>query len=210
MQALLRHPQVLNRLRREPAFPLNAAVGQSDVNHFWVVDHFEDGVTLRQHVTASGRSSGLPVSEVIDLMRQLIEALLVLHVKNIIRREFTPDSVLIRPDGSLLMTDMELCKLSSEYPTVRLMDLPTNPFVAPETKGPKIDESVDVYGWGKLFLFAATGKEPPEFVSISDTELRGYPKRIRHLLQCSTSHSYRSRPSAAEIVGVLQGWDLEG
>ena len=206
IQALHRHPHVLYQLRHEPAFPVNAGVGLEDANYFWVVDCFEEGITLEEYVE---QHRFLTPDEVIALGTQLVEALLALHLRKIIRRELTPASILMRPDGSLLLTDLELCKLGGESPTVRLCHLRSNIYCAPELNELKIDETVDSYSWGKIFMYLATGKKPPEFVETRDTALSGYPKRIQVLLQSATSQCHHHRPSAAQILGVLQSFDRE-
>ena len=206
VQALHRHPHVLYQLRHQPAFPVNAGVGFGDANYFWVVDCFEEGITLEQYVEQHRFQTP---DEVIALGTQLVEAILAMHSQKIILRELTPASILIRPDGSLLLTDLELCKLGGESPTVRLCHLRTNIYCAPELNQPKIDETVDSYCWGKIFMYLATGKKPPESVAVRDPALSRYPTGIQDLLVSATSPCYRDRPSAAKILGVLQSFDRE-
>ncbi len=211
--ALTRHHDVLQKLKRKPAFPCQVDSGHSDANHFWVIDDYEEGLTLTDYMQREELlSGGLSLAETLDIMEQIARALLELHEANVIRRELNPDSILIQPNGHMLLTDLELCKLLGEHPTVVPEKLPSSTWLAPELgdlpsgslANSKDWGAVDVYSWGKIFLYVATGKVPPEVVSFRDTELRGYPKGLRHLLSSVTFASYRSRPSIAEVLGVLE------
>ncbi|MCA9063855.1 MAG: protein kinase [Planctomycetaceae bacterium] len=210
---LNRHHDVLQKLKRRPEFPCQADCGHSDANHFWVIDDHEEGLTLTDYMEREellGR--GLTQAQTLDIMEQIARALLELHAANVIRRELNPDSILIQPNGHVLLTDLELCKLLGEHPTVVPHKLPSSTWLAPELgdmpRNPSVSSSdwgaVDVYSWGKIFLFVATGKVPPEYPSNRETELPGYPKGIRHLLSTATFASYRSRPSIAQVLGVLE------
>lgn len=213
LAALERHPMVCHRLEGHSAFPRNEAVGfePGDRDHFWVVDRFEEGETLEQYVARKYKKSGqgLPLTEVMGLMTQSAKALMAMHERNIIRRELTPASILVRPDKSLLFTDLELGKLSDEYPTVQHGQFPRSTYLAPEVGGPGINDRVDIYSWGKIFLFTLSGEPPPEVVSSHDDVFDLLPKQISTLLQNATSHSFRVRPSAAQVIGELDKWDPE-
>lgn len=203
--ALSRHHDVLEKVRRRPAFPCQADSGFADADHFWVIDQHEEGLTLTEYLSREELlGGGLSFLETVDIMEQVAAALLELHERNVIRRELTPDSILVQPDGHVLLTDLELCKLLGEYPTVVPNGIPASPWLAPELGELPVSDKVDVYSWGKIFLYAATGKVPPQIVATRDTELRGYPKGIRHLLASSTFAGYRSRPSIAAVIGALQ------
>ncbi len=210
---LSRHHDVLQKLKRQPAFPCQVDSGYSDANHFWVIDDYEEGLTLTDYMQREELLSvGLSLAETLNIMEQIARALLELHEADVIRRELNPDSILIQPNGHVLLTDLELCKLLGEHPTVVPNRLPSSTWLAPELgdlpsgslANSKDWGAVDVYSWGKIFLYVATGKVPPEVVSFRDTEVRGYPKGLRHLLSSVTFASYRSRPSIAEVLGVLE------
>lgn len=208
-----RHPNVLQRLKRRPAFPnhLDSGYDDTDEDHFWVIDGHEEGLTLTEYLQREELAGGgLSLAEVLDLMEQVARALMELHEAKVIRRELTPDSILVRPDGRVLLTDLELCKLLGEHPTVVPNRLPPSTWLAPELGGPGYDDRVDVYSWGKIFLYVATGTVPPVTVAARDTEIRGYPKAIRHLLANATFAGYRSRPTIAGLLGVLDALHQDG
>lgn len=210
---LSRHHDVLQKLKRQPAFPCQVDSGYSDANHFWVIDDHEEGLTLTEYMQREELlGGGLSQTETLDIMEQIARALLELHEANVIRRELNPDSILIQPNSHVLLTDLELCKLLGEHPTVIPDKLPSSTWLAPELgdlpsgslANSKDWGAVDVYSWGKIFLYVATGKVPPNCPSLRDTELSGYPKGVRHLLSSATFASYRSRPSIAQVIGLLE------
>ncbi len=214
--ALKRHPDVLERLRRHRSFPDRTDCGLNGAHHFWVVDDYDDSLTLTEYVQQKAiHGAGLPLEETLNIMKQVAQALRVLHQRKIIRRGLTPDSILIQPDGHVLLTDLELCKLLGEHPTVVPEKFPKSPWLAPELSGmpwsqiPDTEawEAVDVYSWGRIFLYVATGKVPPESLNRMCDVIPMYPPEIQEMLGRATFAGYRTRPSISEALGA---WERMG
>ena len=95
-------------------------------------------------------------------MRELAEGLQALHDHGIVRRELTPESIVLREaDSSVLLTDLELAKLLDGSPTVSLRWNET-PYLAPEVHSGKVDARSDIFSWGQILYHAATGTRPDE------------------------------------------------
>ena len=58
-----------------------------------------EGQTLEERLRAQG--SGLPATEVLDIARQIAEALEAAHEQGIVHRDLKPANVKVRPDGTV-------------------------------------------------------------------------------------------------------------
>lgn len=200
-EALIRHPYVCRQLESHGAFPRNEHADFSDEKHFWVIDREEEGITLQSRVD----DGALPPEELGSVMSQLADALVALHDAGIIRRALKPEHILLRPDGAILLVDLELAKLLSDRPSVTKGDLEPSTWLAPELNR-DIDSSVDIYSWGKIFLYAATGTKPAEFVDSNRLTLPVVPKRVLGIVRAAVSASHRFRPAAHKVLKVMKGW----
>jgi serine/threonine protein kinase len=178
---LARHPAVCDRIGRHSAIPRNKRADYEGKDYFWVIDAWEDGPTLSEVV----EEGPLESERLRTVMLQLAEGLHVLHKNGIVRRELTPEFIILRAsDGSVLLTDLELAKLLDGSPTVS-RDWKENPYVAPEVFGGKIDESADLFSWGQILYYAATGKDPPKLPGPNLFDTVALPKSIREIgTQC--------------------------
>lgn len=200
-EALIRHPHVCRLLESHGAFPRNEHADFSDANHFWVIDREEQAVTLASRID----DGPLEANELCSIMSLLADALVALHEAGIIRRALTPEHVLLRSDGKLLLSDLELAKLLSDRPSVTNGELKTSTWLAPELNR-DIDATVDIYSWGKIFLYAATGMKPAEFVDSNRLTLPMVPKRVLGIVRAAVSVSHRFRPDAHKVLKVMKGW----
>jgi serine/threonine protein kinase len=82
-------------------------IGQVGDSHF-IATEFIDGQTLRQQMT-----SGLRLSEALDVVIQVAGALTAAHAAGILHRDVKPENVMLRPDGLVKVLDFGLAK--AEY-----------------------------------------------------------------------------------------------
>jgi serine/threonine protein kinase len=155
-ERLGRHPDVCDSLAKHPFFPQNKRADYHSPDCFWVVDAWEEGKTLAETVASSPLQGPL----LGQVMLELAEALQVLHDHGIVRRELTPEFILLREtDSSVLLTDLELAKILEGAKTVS-KHWEENPFVGFEVFSGKCDVRTDVFSWGQILYYTATGKEP--------------------------------------------------
>lgn len=118
----------------------------------WIADRLEES---RTDPTAVEPAAGL------DLARRLTALLAEVHARGLVCRDFTPNNVMVRPDGGLTVVDVELTAREGEA-VVRGY---TPGFGAPEQSaagriGPCPGPAVDRYALGAAFFLLATGMEP--------------------------------------------------
>ena len=152
---LLRHVEVCDRIGSHPHIAENITAAPVE-GLWWVLDRWEDGITLAEQL-AEGPLGDYTLRFV---MSGMAEGLNALHKADIIRRELSPTSVLLREaDDRPIITDMELAKLASGAPTVSPGQWPDDPYRAMEVGGDTpVDVRADLYSWGRIFVHAATGK----------------------------------------------------
>lgn len=106
-----------------------------------------------------------PLKKAIPLFRGILKALAFAHSKKVIHRDLKPENVLIKRDGTPLLTDFGIAKpLEATKLTQTGQSLGTPYYMSPEqVRGESdIDYRSDVYSAGVLFYELVTGKVPFE------------------------------------------------
>src|SRR5688572_4213852 len=131
--------------------------GQTDSIHF-IATEFVDGLTLRQHLTATP----LKLSEAIEIIIQVASALVAAHAAGIVHRDIKPENIMVRPDGIVKVLDFGIAKLvKSEaavdpdaatealFKTEPGKRIGTVVYQSPEqSRGLPIDERTDIWSIG--------------------------------------------------------------
>jgi serine/threonine-protein kinase len=121
---------------------------------------YADGSSLRAIISKRKR---LPVSEALDIARQICRALVYLHEQGIVHRDLKPENVLITASGVKLVDfgiamDEAARRLTwaGLSPTMGTPD-----YMAPEqARGRRGDVRTDVYGLGTILYEMVTGELP--------------------------------------------------
>jgi serine/threonine protein kinase len=120
------------------------------------------GVTLRQTLG----SGPLPPARVLDILRQLAEALDAAHRHGIVHRDLKPENILLTPDGRVKVVDFGIARSVTPRHedgtlTVAGMALGTPGYMAPEQlRGEPVDARADVFAFGVIAYELATGEHP--------------------------------------------------
>src|SRR5574341_1461013 len=105
---------------------------------------------------------GLPISEVMQYMAQLAEALDFAHGKGIVHRDFKPANVLLDAQGNCYLADFGIARAvegTSQLTGTGLVGTPA--YMAPEMAGETVPgQSVDIYALGVTLYQMLAGKVP--------------------------------------------------
>ena len=146
--AKLQHPNVI-RIRD---------VGKDGRNVYFAMDYWPESLGAR--ITRDGP---LPEADLVRIARDVVRALGFAHGQGIIHRDLKPDNVLLREDGSAVLSDFGIARTLSSYTasTGHNMTIGTPQYLSPEqAQGRKIDHRVDFYALGVTLFKAATGEVP--------------------------------------------------
>lgn len=124
---------------------------------------FADGESLRARITREG---GLPIADVIRILREVADALSTAHAAGVVHRDIKPDNVLLSGRHAMV-ADFGVAKAISESTgrnaiTTIGVALGTPAYMAPEQAAadPHVDHRADIYALGVMAYEMLTG-EPP-------------------------------------------------
>jgi eukaryotic-like serine/threonine-protein kinase len=162
-----------------------------------LVTEYIDGPRLDQAIAANGP---LDASSLEGFAVGVAAALTAIHGAGLVHRDLKPGNVLLSPYGPRVI-DFGIARALEETTLTQTGDVPCTPgWMAPEQlRGGQATAATDVYLWGRLVAYAATGpSSPPDL-----TRLEG---RLRQLVQAALDHDPRRRPTAqALLLGLLGG-----
>ncbi|MFC4063646.1 WD40 repeat domain-containing serine/threonine protein kinase [Actinoplanes subglobosus] len=210
---LARFRSEVKRAREVPPF-CTAAVLDADVEHDppYLVVEFVDGPSLADVVRDRGP---LNPSEVYGVAVGVATALLAIHGAGVVHRDLKPANVLLAV-GLPKVIDFGIARgaeLSAEL-TGPDQIMGTVGYVAPESLdgSGKAGPAADVFAWGVLIGYAATGHTPFRGDSPMATigrmltqppDLDGIPDSLRDLVATTLEKDPAGRPTARELLDSL-------
>ena len=129
----------------------------------YIASELVRGATLRSALA----SGALAPARLIDILRQIAEALEAAHAQGIVHRDLKPDNVLYTPDGRIKIVDFGIARHVTAVPDARAgltltgTQLGTPGYMAPEQlRGRPIDARADIFAFGVMAYELATGAHP--------------------------------------------------
>ncbi|MFI6989768.1 protein kinase domain-containing protein [Nonomuraea wenchangensis] len=163
----------------------------------YVVAEYVDGPDLRRAVELHGPYAG---DELLALADALGTALEALHAAGLTHRGLNPESVLLAADGPKV--------IELGLPAAGAVD-GTFTYLAPETLTcGEAGAAADVFAWGAVVLFAATGHDPFAGQSLGgvmhrlltvDPDLSVLPAGLRELVGGALAKDPAERPEASRL-----------
>jgi tRNA A-37 threonylcarbamoyl transferase component Bud32 len=175
-----------------------------DQNRDYVMLEYINGQDLRQLVNQNG-----PQAEgtVVDWALQMVAILKYLHEHDppIIHRDFTPDNLVLRSDGSIILIDFGTANEFIGTATGTFVG--KHAFIAPEQFRGKAVTQSDIYALGCTLYFLLTGEEPEALSTSNPTghSERRISKELCDLIETCTQLESKDRfQSAGQLIPVLR------
>jgi eukaryotic-like serine/threonine-protein kinase len=177
----------------------------------YIVTEYIEGASLAQRVKSRGPLTGGTLEAV---AMAVAAALMAIHAAGLAHRDLKPANVLLSPDGPRVIdfgiaSDLDAAGGLTQSGVV--MGSPG--WIAPERLiGGPGSKASDVFGWGCLVAFAATGcppfgsgtaEERTELILSDRPELRGLSEPWRGLVTLALAKDPEVRPSSDALLRAL-------
>ncbi|MDS1270390.1 serine/threonine-protein kinase [Lipingzhangella sp. LS1_29] len=186
---------------------------QLDTEPPYVVSEYVDGPELQEAVAEQGPRRGASLQR---LAVSTATALVAIHQAGIVHRDFKPGNVLLGSDGPRVI-DFGIARVVDGSATMTNSIMGTPSYMAPEQiEGQTVTDKVDIFAWGCVMAFAATGNTPFGSDSVPAVvhrvvsgapHLDGVPEAIRPIVEECLAKDPNQRPSARELLMRLLGHD---
>jgi serine/threonine protein kinase len=130
-------------------------------SRMYIAMEFIDGPSLRAMMREPG---GMPTGKVLDIARQICEALVYMHSQGVVHRDLKPENILVTADGKIKIMDFGIALDESAR---RLTwsglssTIGTPDYMAPEqVSGRRGDVRTDIYSLGVILYEMLTGNLP--------------------------------------------------
>jgi predicted Ser/Thr protein kinase len=168
-----------------------------DHRAYLVLEHI-DGESLRTLVNRSGR---LTEDKVRELAIQMCEILQYLHAQSppVVHRDFTPDNLILRKDGTLKLIDFNVAQQSDSSAVSSVVGKPN--YLPPEQfRGTPTTQS-DIYALGACLQFLLIGENPVAILSSNPSLTRSdVSEALSAIVQKATEPELENRFSTASEI----------
>jgi hypothetical protein len=181
----------------------------------WLATAYVPGPSLSDAVREHG---ALPAASVLALAAGLAEGLAAIHSAGLIHRDLKPSNVLLAEDGPRVI-DFGISR-AAEATALTHADLVIGSpgFMSPEqAEGRETGPPSDVFSFGAVLTFAATGQGPFGTGSAAALvyrvvhgapDVRDVPAEVQSLAERCLAKDPGQRPTTEELLAELDGADL--
>ncbi|MFK0193799.1 protein kinase [Kitasatospora sp. NPDC090308] len=157
-ERVLREAQALARLQHPNVVTIHHIVDNAELAHPWLVMELVTGGSLHDRITRGPLSP----PEAARIGRGLLAALTAAHAAGIQHRDVKPGNVLLRTDGTPVLTDFGIAALSESTSLTATGALIGSPeYIAPERiRGHEGDPASDLWSLGMTLYVAVEGHHP--------------------------------------------------
>ncbi|MGJ6960345.1 serine/threonine protein kinase [Streptosporangium sp. G11] len=184
-----------------------------DGDQLYVVTEYVTGPNLEEAVDSGGPLRG---SSLDALAVGVATALTAIHGAGVVHRDLKPSNVLLSPVGPRVI-DFGIARaldtLGGMTGTGEILGTPR--YMAPEVlRGEPVSAACDVFSWGCLMAFAASGRAPfggealpAVLYQVLNTEpsLEGMEPALRELVTYALTKDPRNRPTSQQLLDHLVG-----
>ncbi|HEX2313054.1 MAG TPA: serine/threonine-protein kinase, partial [Thermomonospora sp.] len=177
----------------------------------YLVSEYVPGPSLSRLVAERGPVTGAALDR---LAIGTVTALVAIHRAGIVHRDLKPGNVLVAEDGPRVI-DFGIAKALDGAATTSSRIVGTPAYMAPEQlAGGPVTPAVDVFAWGSMIAYVATGRAPfgtdtiPLVVNRivnAEPDLAGLAEPMRSLVAACLAKDPAHRPTARRILLRLLG-----
>lgn len=183
----------------------------------WLATEYVSGPTLDAYIRDHGPLSG---DSLYGVAAGLAEAIVAIHSAGVVHRDLKPANVILSPDGPRVV-DFGIARALDETAMTRTGVIVGSPgWISPEEyHGDEAGPAADVYNWGLLVTYAASGTLPfgigrPEVlasrVTRSKVDTSAVPENLRDLVDQALAKIPEDRPDATTVLnGTVDLWRAE-
>ncbi|RKS07895.1 serine/threonine protein kinase [Nocardiopsis sp. Huas11] len=182
----------------------------------WIATEYIDGPTLQEAVDRDGPRTGA------DLHRLAVStatALAAIHAAGVVHRDLKPDNIMLAPDGPRVI-DFGIARAVESTSVTASGVVGTIGYMAPEQlEGARLTSAVDLFSWGSVMVYAATGQEafsgPTQASRIArilggEPDLGALPEPLLGIIRTCLDKDPDQRPDAATLLNRLISAPAEG
>ncbi|MGI5323820.1 serine/threonine-protein kinase [Actinomadura nitritigenes] len=209
-ERVMREARALARLHHPNVVTIHHIVDSPDMPHPWLVMELVPGRSLQDRLA----DGPLPPAEAAAIGRGILAALRAAHEAGICHRDVKPANVLLRTDGTAVLTDFGIAVLEEASRVTATGGLVGSPeYIAPERlHGREGDPASDLWSLGLLLYVAVEGRNPLRRPTAAATLAAVMTARIpppqhagplARALQALLVADPAARPSASELDQLL-------
>ncbi|MBY2998405.1 protein kinase domain-containing protein [Rhizobium leguminosarum] len=151
---------------------------------------------LKQYV-----ASGKPKTSVVSTVGQAIgRSLVELHARGVFHRDLSPTNVMVRSDGTAVLIDLGL----AYHPNSRAVMVGGTPGYVKRSASGHPSALEDIYGFGAILFYIATGGDPPPTSTISANSIRNAAPDIDSGIEYVITRSLNANEENVSLVSLLQ------
>jgi predicted Ser/Thr protein kinase len=212
-----RLPEFRARFRREtqsamrvPRFcTAEVVAADPDAAQPYMVTEYIDGPTLKEVVRSGGP---LRRAELDQLGVSMAAALTGIHAAGVVHRDLKPANVLLSRMGPRVIDFGIANAVDAARLTVDGQALGTPAYMAPEQLRGRAGPASDVFAWGGVMMFAATGKHPfgigplPALagrIMYAEPDLSGLADPIRGIVADALAKDETRRPTPGRLLELM-------
>jgi serine/threonine protein kinase len=224
LRRFVREARVLAQLDHPNILPIYD-YGEQDYRAFLVVPYMAGG-SLREWLRGRGP---VPPQQVMQLVGQALNALQYAHDRGLIHRDIKPGNMLFKADGTLLLADFGLVKVTAAQGTMLPLDTTrsmtthtitgTPEYMAPEQINGQVVPTSDIYAMGVILYEMLTAVRPftaETYMAVLMRHLYEQPQpmralnpRISHSLEAVVMRALEKDPARRYQQPVDLRRDLE-